>query len=456
MPGVPLFAAKAVAARTLGSLSRRTGRGGGTTLPGKALLRLAPDAIERLAAGLPDGVALVSATNGKTTTAALAAALLEPDIRICRNASGANLTSGIASALLGRPAGARLGLFEVDEFALPEIAARTRPRALLLANLFRDQLDRYGELESIAARWREMIDRLPATTTLVLCADDPLIAAFGEGREHVVYVGLDDPAAALDRLPDAADSITCRRCGAALVYDAVYLGHLGAWRCDACGNSRPPLDVAVTAIQADGLDGMSLSLGGSRATLSLPGIYNAYNAVGAFALARVLGVAADAAIERLAVFRAAFGRFERVRSADREAVLLLVKNPAGANEALRTLAPHLDGGVLMLALNDRIADGRDVSWIWDVDFDGVLHGARRIVCCGTRAADMAVRVKYADVPAERLEVVPDVAAAFDRALELAGPGGTAYVLPTYTAMLELQAVASARGLVRPYWEADPR
>ncbi len=449
---MPLFAAKAAAARTLGSLSRRSGRGGGTTLPGRALLRLAPDAIERMAARLPDGVALVSATNGKTTTAALAAALIQPDLAVCRNAAGANLTSGVASALVSRPAAARLGLFEVDEFALPEVAARIGPRAVLLGNLFRDQLDRYGELELIARRWREMVDRLPVTTTLVLCADDPLVAALGEGRENVVYVGLDDPSVALAGLPHAADSITCRRCGAALVYDAVYLGHLGAWRCGDCGTGRPPLTVAATEIRPRGLAGSSLRLDGRPATLALPGIYNAYNAAGAYALAVALGVAPETAADRIGGFRAPFGRFERIAAGDREAVLLLIKNPAGANEALRTLAPQITGGVVLLVLNDRIADGRDVSWIWDVDFEDVLPAARHVVCSGTRAADIALRCRYADVEPARLEVVVDPAAAFDRALALAEAGGTAYVLPTYTAMLELQRTATARGLVRPYWE----
>jgi UDP-N-acetylmuramyl tripeptide synthase len=246
------------------------------------------------------------------------------------------------------------------------------------------------------------------------------------------------------------------RCGAAYGYAAIYLGHLGDYRCPNCGHARPALDVAVTDVQLRGLDGSAFTIAGTRLELALPGIYNVYNAAGAFALATALGVDPDEAARRIGGARAAFGRFERVVVGDRDAVLLLVKNPAGANEALRTLAPNLDGAVLLLALNDRIADGRDVSWIWDVDFDAALPRAGHVVCSGTRAADIALRAKYAGVPDERIEIVPGRAEALDRALDLAGPGGTAYVLPTYTAMLELQRVAAERGLVRPYWEATAR
>ena len=451
-----LFPAKKAAARVIGSLSRRSGRGGGTSLPGKTLLRLAPDAIERLAAGLADGVVLVSATNGKTTTSALVAAALGPEHALCRNGAGANLLSGVASALLTAPSGSQLGLFEVDEFALPEIALRTRPRALLLSNLFRDQLDRYGELELVAERWRSMVAGLPPETLLVLAADDPVISSLGDGRANVIRYGLDDPAVALTSLAESADSTTCVRCGHAYGYEAIYLGHLGDYRCPNCGHARPPLDVAVTSVELRGLDGSGFTVAGTRLELALPGIYNVYNAAGAFALATALGVDPAVAAERIGGARPAFGRFERVVVGDRDAVLLLVKNPAGANEALRTLAPNLDDAVLLLALNDRIADGRDVSWIWDVDFEIALPRAGHVVCSGTRAADIALRAKYAGVPDDRIEIVPGRADALDRALDRAGSGGTAYVLPTYTAMLELQRVAAERGLVRPYWEATAR
>ncbi len=452
-----LFAAKTALARASGVASRRLGRGGGTTLPGRVLTRLAPDAVERLAAELPAGTAMISATNGKTTTAAMAAAILGPERRLARNAGGANLLSGIASSLLQKRADAELGLFEVDEAALPDLVRRAAPRCLLLGNLFRDQLDRYGELELVAARWREMARGLPATTRLVLGADDPAVADLGRDHPDAVTFGVDDVRHAHGEMDHAADSAFCVRCGHAYRYAAIYLGHLGDYTCPSCGHARPPLAFAAREVETDGLGPTRFRLdspdGSHDVTLGLPGLYNVYNALGAVALAWTLGTPVVRAVERLAGFQAAFGRFERLTVGDRSAVLLLVKNPAGANEALRTLRPALPGAPLLLALNDRIADGRDVSWIWDVDFESAAPLAATVVCSGSRAADIAVRAKYAGVGADRIEVLDDLPVAFDRACALAGPGGTAYVLPTYTAMLELQRLSASRGLTRPYWEA---
>jgi UDP-N-acetylmuramyl tripeptide synthase len=363
----------------------------------------------------------------------------------------------VTSALLQGSGDAELGLFEVDEAALPEIARRAPPRSLLLANLFRDQLDRYGELRLLQRRWRETVDALPAATRLLVGADDPAVADLGAGRPGVVTFGFDDPRHALPVMDHAADSAFCVRCGTGYTYAAVYLGHLGDYRCPGCGMVRPALDFAARDVRLDGLAPTRFRLdtpdGPYPVTLGLPGIYNVYNAVAAVALAASLGVPPSRSVPRLAEFRAAFGRFERLELDDRGAVLLLVKNPAGANEALRTLAPALPGGTLMVALNDRIADGRDVSWIWDVDLEATAPLARTVVCSGTRAADLAVRMRYAGVEPDRIEVVDDLPSAFDRACALAGPGGTAFVLPTYTAMLALQRLASDRGLTRPYWEA---
>jgi UDP-N-acetylmuramyl tripeptide synthase len=187
-------------------------------------------------------------------------------------------------------------------------------------------------------------------------------------------------------------------------------------------------------------------------TVGLPGLYNVYNALAAAALAQALGASLDEIEAGLGRFRAAFGRFERIRVGDRTALMLLVKNPAGANEALRTL---VDGGaprLALVALNDEIADGRDVSWIWDVDFEPLLESLDRLVATGSRAHELALRFKYGGLDPSRIEVVPDLERALDRGLELAGPGGELPVLPTYTAMLALRRIAAGRGLVRPYWE----
>jgi len=453
------LALEASAARLVGRLSRAAGRGGGTTLPGKLVWKLDPAAVDALAARLDQGVALVSGTNGKTTTTAMASSILAPTRTLAWNNSGANLASGIASTLLDAD-GADLGLLEVDEFALPELMRRTHPRVVCLGNLFRDQLDRYGELEHIAERWRDAVAGLAPEATLVANADDPLVAGLAEGRESRLLFGVDDPRRARNGLQHASDSKYCIRCGHPYRYDAAYVGHLGAYRCEACGHGRPPLDVAAREIEPDGLDGVSFELhapdGSLRVRLAVPGLYNVYNALAAASLGLSLGVALDDVVAGLERFRAAFGRFERFSVGDRGFLLLLVKNPAGANEALRTLE---EGGVppaLVVALNDRIADGRDVSWIWDVDFEPVLEVAERIVVSGERAAELALRFTYAGFPRERLEVVPGLEEALDRGLELTPPGAELAVLPTYTAMLELHAIATERGLTQPYWERDER
>jgi UDP-N-acetylmuramyl tripeptide synthase len=443
-----------MAARAVGRLSRATRRGGGTTLPGKLLWKLDPGAIDALAARLPLGVAVVSATNGKTTTTAMAARILGRRHSLAWNNSGANLASGIASALLSSP-NAELGLLEVDEFALPEALRRLRPRVVLLGNLFRDQLDRYGELEHIAERWRDAIGSLDPHAALVVDADDPLVASLVEDRPGVIRFGIDDPRVARPSLQHAADSKYCLRCGHPYRYQAAYMGHLGDYHCPNCGAGRPPLDVAARAIELDGLAGTTFELHRrdttARIRLSLPGLYNVYNALAAGSLALALGATLDDVRAGLEGFSAAFGRLERIDAGDRRVLMLLIKNPAGANEAIRTLGQ--DGsGVLLVALNDAIADGRDVSWIWDVDFEPLLGRADRIVVSGDRAAELALRFVYGGFPRDRLEVIPELEAALDQGLRLVPAGGELVVLPTYTAMLSLRAIAVERGLVRPYWE----
>ncbi|MFZ0342620.1 MAG: MurT ligase domain-containing protein [Gaiellaceae bacterium] len=451
----PPLSLEIAAARGVAALSRRVGAGGGTTIPGKLLAELDRDAIDRLAARLALGAAVVSATNGKTTTTAMAAEILRPLHRLAHNAAGANLVSGVASTLL-TAGSADLGLFEVDEGALPELVRRLQPRAICLGNLFRDQLDRYGELELVAGRWREAVAELPAEARLVYNADDPQLAAVGEAHAGGVAFGLDDPRVARPSLQHAADSKYCVRCGTPYDYAAAYVGHLGDYRCPRGDHVRPPLEVAAREVSLEGLERASFRLetpDGSRPiALGLPGLYNVYNAVAAAALARALGADLDDIAVGLERFSAAFGRFERIAVGGKQLLLLLIKNPAGANEAVRTL---VDGGaprVLVVALNDEVADGRDVSWIWDVDFEPLLPGLETLVASGGRAAELALRFRYGGLEEDALELEPDLRRALDRGLELTPAGGELVVLPTYTAMLGLQRLLASRGLARPYWE----
>ena len=442
-------------ARAAAGLSRLAGAGGGTTLPGKLLWKLDPGAVDRLAARLPQGSALVSATNGKTTTAAMAARILAPSVRLAHNRAGANLVSGVASTLVAAR-NAELGLFEVDEAALPEVARRVSPRVVSLGNLFRDQLDRYGELELVARRWREMASRLPAEASLVANGDDPQLGAIAADRPGSVVFGLDDPRHASPVLQHAADSKWCVRCGTPYEYAAAYIGHLGDYRCPSCGDARQPLDVLAREIELGGLESVSFELvtpeGSARVELRVPGLYNVYNALAAASLARALGASLEQITAGLQGFSAAFGRFERIRLDDRSLLTLLIKNPAGANEVVRTLVAGGSPKVLLIALNDEIADGRDVSWIWDVDFEPLLGRLERLVATGERAAELALRFKYAGLPDGAIEVVPSLEAALDRGLELTPPSEELIALPTYTAMLALRELVARRGFVKPYWE----
>jgi UDP-N-acetylmuramyl tripeptide synthase len=448
------LAVETAAARALGAVSRSARRGGGTTIPGKILWKVDPGAVDALAARLPQGVALVSATNGKTTTTAMAAEILGNGRRLAWNRAGANLLSGVASALVaGRRA--ELGLFEVDEGALPEAMARTGPRTVVLGNLFRDQLDRYGELEIVAERWRDAVARLPSAATLIANADDPVLADLAESRDAALRFGLDDPRQARAALQHAADSKYCVRCGTPYEYAAVYVGHLGDYRCPQCDHRRPELDVVATDIELRGLLASRFRLvapaGTTEIELALPGLYNVYNATAAAALALSLGASLAEVREGLARFSAAFGRFERIPAGGKSVVLLLIKNPAGANEVVRTLEIGVPP-VLVIALNDAIADGQDVSWIWDVDFEPLLEHVGLVIATGERAAEVGLRMIYGGLPRERLEVVPALEEALDRGLGLLDAGTELVVLPTYTAMLALRGILAERGAVRPYWE----
>ncbi len=453
------FGAKVSLARALGAASRVSGRGGGTTLPGRVLLRLAPDAIARLGASLDRGATIVSATNGKTTTAAMIAAVLGAAGRApVHNRAGSNMTWGVATALLEQRG--HEGLFEVDEAWLPRVAEQLDPSLFVLGNLFRDQLDRYGEIEAIADGWAATVAEQAGSARFALNADDPLIAdlgrdADGSPRSGVVYFGLEDSSQALPELQHAFDAKHCRRCGHPYAYERAFVGHLGHYACESCGARRPAPEVAATRVELRGMAGSLVELrtpqGPLQLELPLPGLYNVYNALGAVTACLELGVEPAAIAAALGEMRAAFGRVETIEVAGKPVSILLIKNPAGANEVLRTLRLEAGGENidLWIALNDGIADGRDVSWIWDADFELLEGAVRRVVCAGTRAPEMALRLKYAGWPTETIEVEPGIERALDRAV--AGAPQRLFALPTYTALLELRKLLASRGLAEEFW-----
>jgi len=468
--GGPGFRAKLGVARATGALSRRSGRGGGTTLPGRLLLRLAPDAISRLGSGLVDGATIISATNGKTTTAGMLAAAMRADGRDpVHNRAGSNMSWGVATALLEQRG--TEGLFEVDEAWLPRMAAELDPGLIVLGNLFRDQLDRYGELEHLAAEWGAMVERLAGRSGFVLNADDPLVADLGRDselrrREGVTFFGVEDPSQALPELQHAHDAKHCRRCGHPYAYARAFVGHLGHYSCPNCGADRPAPEIAATEVELLGMRGSRSRIvtpgGELELELPLPGLYNVYNALAALAASLRLGIDAETAVGALASVEAAFGRVETIPVEGRPVSILLIKNPAGANEVLRTLRLEKQGAStaarlgyasqgldLWIALNDRIADGRDVSWVWDADFELLTGAARRVVCAGTRAPEIAVRLKYAGIDPSAIEIDESIERSFDRAV--AGADGPLFALPTYTALIELRTLLAERGLAREFW-----
>ena len=478
-------------ARATTLAARLTRRGGGTAAPGLVAERLDPAALRKLGAALAGGALVVGGTNGKTTTAHMVATILDKaGRRVVHNRSGSNLVRGVLAALaaqssLGGVPRGDVGVIEADEAALPAIVTAIRPRFILLNNLFRDQLDRYGELDHIATRWRAAVATLDADTTLIVNADDPMLVGVTAAlpRERIIYFGMAaaEPAAVdrrltLDVLPHAADAATCSRCGGRLAYRALYLSHLGDWFCPACGNARPAPDIVARDIRLDGVKALSLSVeatGDASAVNSslvirhssfplhvpLPGLYNAYNALAATAAALAFGRSPGEVTSGLAGFTAAFGRIERVALEGREIVLALVKNPTGFNEVLRMLVGggDADAGLAtptMLIINDLDADGRDVSWLWDVDFEILARGEAPLHTAGIRGPDMAVRLKYAGVAPGRIAAHPpgELRAALLDFVRAAPAGATVYILPTYTAMLEARGILVDLGAARDFWQ----
>ena len=310
---------------------------------------------------------------------------------------------------------------------------------------------------SIASRWSDLVSGLGAETVLAANADDPLIATVGEGCPgRVIYFGIEDPGISLDSPPHAADARRCRSCGSRLIFERTYLGHLGEYHCPSCGMTRPQPDLIASEVELRGAESVSatLTLGSDRYRLDLPlpGVYNLYNALAAISGGLAIGIDIPSALKALVTLPPVFGRAEPIRLPEGEARIFLVKNPVGTNEVLRSLGGEAGQLDLWIALNDQIADGRDVSWIWDADFEKLAGQTRSVVCSGTRAAEMAVRLKYAGIPSDSIRVDGEVGRSMISAMGRAT--GTLYVLPTYTALLELKDFLAGERDLQPFWEGS--
>jgi UDP-N-acetylmuramyl tripeptide synthase len=449
--------AAVLAGKATGALSRISRRGGGTTLPGDVARAIDPSVLTKLSQDLTHGSIVITGTNGKTTTARLVSWLLEgAGYRIVSNRAGANLIFGATAAALNKagPDGrlrADWGVFEIDEASLPKAVAEIQPKATIVLNLFRDQLDRYGELESIAKKIESALSALPEGSTAILNADDPRVAEIGLGLPRPpLWYGLDDTSVAAHELPHAADARTCPKCGASLKFEAVYVGHDGVYSCPNNDFARPKPKITAKHIKLEGFERLSADIENTQIEIPLGGLYNCYNVLAAFVAARTIGLEPTYIAERLRAFRGVFGRQEQIEFRGRHLNLVLSKNPAGFNETLRTAVDLANGKNFLIALNDRKADGTDVSWIWDVDFEHLKDKAKVVVPAGNRAHDLAVRFKYAGVPATAPETDPG--RALDLLIKSTNEGDTAHLLCTYTAMLDLRAELVRRGWAKPYWE----
>ena len=344
--------------------------------------------------------------------------------------------------------GADLGLFEVDEGALPRRSrGRGRASSRSRTSSATSSTATASSSSSPSAGARPCTRSRQAT--LVVNADDPVVGRpRGRPRARRSASGSTTRGTRARRSSTPPTRSTASAAARRTTTPPRTSGTSATTACPACGHARPPLDVAARDIELTGLDGLALPARHATAELdvelTLPGLYNVYNAAAAASLAFALGAAPADVRDGLAAFSAAFGRFERFPPGAKSIVILLIKNPAGANEALRTLETGVPP-VLVVALNDEIADGQDVSWIWDVDFEPLLPHVGRIVATGERAAELALRLMHGGSREERLELVPDLERALDRGLELVDAGTDLVILPTYTAMLALRGILTKRG-----------
>ncbi len=447
------------------ALTRILGRGG-TTLPGRTALAISPNLSSQLASRLKLGTIAVTGTNGKTTTASLIDAILEKaGLNCIHNQSGSNMSWGVASTLIensswtGRMDG-DLAVMEIDEGAFPGVTASLRPRGAVVTNIFRDQLDRFGEIDSIQSLVKKGLNILPPGSFQVINADDPSLGALESVNKYKRWTyGLELELPSGEFQNTGRDIKTCPNCSRKLDYSRIYFAHLGHYRCPSCSFSRPEPDIKLTrhTVNAEGTSRIQISLPGRKLDLdiSLLGVYNLYNVLAAVTCAYALDISTAIIKAALETAAPSFGRMERFVKDDKEMIMALIKNPVGANEVLRTILSQPGEINLLIAINDKIADGKDVSWLWDVDFEQLskLNSSFPIIIAsGLRAREMALRLKYAGYEPERLRIETDPGQAIELALKQTAPGSKLFILPTYTAMLEMRQHLNKMGLGAPFWE----
>ena len=433
-------------AKTVTGIVRSLGLGAASVLPGEISRRLHSRLLPLLFEQVSQGVIVVVGTNGKTTTALLLKQILsDRGYTVVHNSSGANLINGLITALLSSAdmtgkISADYAILEVDENILPLLLQDCQPKYILALNLFRDQLDRYGEVDTIAQRWGKAISPLPADTTIILNADDPTLSSLGQQlKQKVLYFGLNEPDLYLAEIPHAVDSIYCPRCGHLLDYQGVYLSHLGDYHCPSCGFEKS-----------------KVTLASQKHPQILIGVYNKYNTLAASVLTQSIGIKTEDIYKTVQNFKAAFGRAEELEIEQKQVRIMLAKNPVGMNETIRAVNDLKKAGksnVTLLVLNDRIPDGTDVSWIWDVDTEELVKLGGTLIVSGDRVYDMALRLAYSSESVDpektnfKLVVKEDLPEAISTALEYTKLAETLHIIPTYSAMLEVREILVGRKIL---------
>lgn len=452
-----------------GKLAGASGRffriGGGTSLPGMIARRIDPDVLKLVVGTSRAKKIVITGSNGKTTTARMIAAIADASgHRISQNRTGSNMLQGVTSVVVNfADAFGRLDsdvlLFEIDEGTIPLAVPEIQPDVVVITNIFRDQLDRYGELYAVAKALNKMLESLPESATILLNGNDPQVASFGENaKARRLFFGLETKEVGTPVPEQSADIVRCIHCGSDFAYEVAYMSHLGIYRCQECGYTLPPLDIAATAVKlaSDGSGPSQVTFrtpqGELQLEVPLPGLHNVYNAAAALGAAMAAGFPMDKVQPALSNIRTAFGRLEKISAGDKTIYLSFVKNPTSFNLILRLIAQHPGKKHLLLAMSHTVVDGEDFAWLWDVDLEEMAGDVLDAICSGNKPEELAMRLKYAEVPTDKVQMITDREAALDAALNNVEPGGTLYILSGYTPTQELRRIMQKRGWVRHFWE----
>ncbi|HVB59706.1 MAG TPA: MurT ligase domain-containing protein [Ktedonobacteraceae bacterium] len=462
--------ARLALAISAGKLAGASGRffriSGGTSLPGMIARRIDPNILKSVVGASKAKKIVITGSNGKTTTARMTAAIADfGGQRVSHNRTGSNMLQGVTSVavnfadVFGRLDSDVL-LFEIDEGTIPLAVPEIQPDIVLITNIFRDQLDRYGELYAVAQALDKMLESLPESSIILLNGNDPQVANFGQNaKAQRLFFGLESREVGTPVPEQSADIIRCIRCQEDLVYEVAYMSHLGIYHCPNCGYTLPKLDFAATSIKlaSDG-EGPTQAIirtpqGEVELEIPLPGLHNVYNATAALGAALAAGFDIAKAPAAIANIRPAFGRLEKIQAGDRTIYLAFVKNPTSFNLVLRLIKQHpVVEKHAMIVGSNTVVDGEDFAWLWDVDIENVAGDFSDVVCSGTKAEELAMRLKYADVPLDKISIVHEREAGLDAALKNTGPGGTLYIMASYTPTNELRRIMQKRGWVKHFWE----